>query len=99
MDIVESFLCEEFDEALRLAKEYQKIGTLEECREAKEKITPKKPLKRLVGVKRLKWKLFNCPNCNEELCDVAYINGKSDHFKGKKTKYCSNCGQALKWGD
>ena len=99
MDIVESFLCEKFDEALRLAKEYQKIGTLDECMAAMEKAKPKKPLTRLVGGERLKRELSSCQNCNEELCDVAYLNGKPDHFKGKKTKYCSNCGQALKWGD
>ena len=84
--------------ALMELKQYRKIGTLDECRIAREKMIPKKPLKRLVGGERLKREFSSCPNCNEEMCDVAYLNGKADHFKGKKTKYCSNCGQALKWG-
>lgn len=84
MDIVESFLREKFDEELRLAKEYQKIGTLDECRTAMEKAKPKKPAED-------KDKYYICPNCGRH---VFY-----NEFFNSDVLYCEICGQALKWSD
>lgn len=106
MDIVESFLCEKFDEALRLAKEYQKIGTLDECREAKEKQIPKEPL--ICGISKqglngdtihtnavsYQDDCYECPSCESFL---GYVTDCGD--EKYQDNFCPACGQALKWGD
>lgn len=85
--------------ALEELKKYHQIGTVDECRAAREKQIPKEPLKRAVGGERLRRELLSCPICGKRLFDIAYLNGKKDHVSGKKSKCCHNCGQALKWED
>ena len=63
---------------------YKEIGTVEECREAVEKQTPKKP-KELDA----EYGYFICDNCGGA---IAY----TDDFKSHK--YCLNCGQKIDFG-
>lgn len=69
----------------RLLKEYCKIGTVEECREAIEKHRPKKP--RDI---EYDYSYFVCPNCGEGI----YV---SEDFESHK--FCLNCGQAIQWDE
>lgn len=89
----------EFVKLLEELEQYRKIGTVDECRAAREKQIPKEPLKRAVGGERLRREFLSCPICGKRLFDIAYLNGKKDHITGKKSKICPNCGQALKWED
>lgn len=81
----------EQSEALEIIKtavnellQYRQIGTVDECRAAREKQTPKKV--------RFKTKnsvsLPCCPNCGETYCDCS--GGEN---------YCKNCGQKWEWGE
>ena len=69
----------------RLLKEYCKIGTVEECREAMEKQIPRKP--RDVEYDH---SYFVCGNCGTAIYT-------SDEFEAHL--YCLNCGQAINWPD
>ena len=70
--------------ALEEIQQYRAIGTVEECREAREKQIPKKPHKYIAydGIKR-----NGCPRCFEErgANEILYAG----------QKYCSVCGQRL----
>lgn len=69
-------------DALREIEEYQAIGTIEECREAREKQKAKKPRIHKVDEDAVYMK---CPNC--KLTTVLY--------NGMEPDYCPKCGQAL----
>ena len=86
-------------QGLKELQQYRQIGTVDECRAAREKQMPKEPLKREVGGERLRREFLCCPICGKRLFDIAYLNGKKDHITGKKSKFCPDCGQVLKWGD
>ena len=66
-------------------QQYRKIGTVEECREAREKQKGKKPT--LYGDFE-DGKLL-CPNCEEDLMDLAECGFNC----------CPYCGQAIDWSD
>ena len=86
------------NEALEIAKQaleeiqqYRAIGTVEECREAVEKQKPKK-----CDVTKDNFRIYyKCPTCNHCL-RVEYNHGS---WMGKKSKNCSNCGQAIQWDE
>ena len=80
---------------------YHKIGTVDECREAREKQIPKKPNKRQVGTNILMSKIYYCPICNKKLYDCAVKKGKLDYVSpgSKKSKFCEDCGQAINWSE
>lgn len=61
--------------------EYHAIGTVEECREAREKQTPKKP------IVYPKTNRADCPCCE------STVRGISKPFGD----WCSHCGQRLDW--
>ena len=68
---------------------YRKIGTVEECREAREKQKPKKP--------RLNYKpkffgkaTYTCPRCGN-CCLEEFANERQNN------RYCWDCGQAIQW--
>lgn len=67
-------------DALEEIQQYRATGTVEECREAREKQTPKQPI--LYGGEDGK---LICPNCNEDLWDL-----KECGFN-----FCPYCGQAI----
>ena len=106
---ITEYKCEEREEseeirafmivALEELQQYRQVGTVDECRAAREKQMPKEPLKREVGGERLRREFLCCPICGKRLFDIAYLNGKKDHITGKKSKFCPDCGQVLKWGD
>lgn len=86
--------------ALKEIQRYRKIGTAEECREAREKqkaMKPKEILRHRGG-----FEIQHCPNCNMDYqVDRRYeitdgycpVCGKllDSVFKN----YCANCGQAI----
>ena len=72
--------------------EYKKIGTVEECREARERQRGKKP--NITTGKTEEDKLACCPICEGNL-DWTY-NG---FWRKGNPKYCSNCGQSIDWSD
>ena len=69
--------------ALKEVQQYREIGTVEECREAREKQIPKKPIKD-------KWKHDCCPSCG---WFVSEETGWGDRYN----PHCENCGQAIQW--
>lgn len=64
-------------------EQYHAIGTVKECREAREKQIPKKPIKD-------KWKHDCCPSCG---WFVSEETGWGDRYN----PHCENCGQAIQW--
>lgn len=76
-------------EALKEVQQYREIGTVEECREAVEKQKPKR-----CNVTKDNFQIFYyCPQCNHNI-RTEYNRGS---WLGKKSKYCSDCGQAIQW--
>ena len=85
----------EFDQAILIAaqaleeiQKYREIGTVEECREAREKQIPKECI------------VDSCPDHTHykcPLCGQIELSIYKHGFPrlGRITKYCENCGQAL----
>lgn len=76
--------------ALEEVQQYRQIGTVEECREAVEKQTAKKPDYEGDGFSdgQLVYDTWICPCCGKHYevdCDRYY--------------YCQNCGQHIDWSD
>lgn len=70
-------------------EQYRAIGTVEECREAKERQTPKTPNIWGDGCDdkgNMIYDMWDCPNCNESY-ELDYHN----------YRYCPKCGQAIDW--
>lgn len=82
MKMRQDLLLHKSDEVI--LNEYKAIGTVEECREAREKQTPKKV--RYIGMNQsIGTKIGSCPTCDGRPlreCDF---------------KYCPDCGQKLDW--
>nr|DAI19402.1 MAG TPA: DNA-directed RNA polymerase subunit [Caudoviricetes sp.] len=82
-------------QALEEVQKYRKIGTVEECREAVEKQTAKRPEfvdtrfmnngKHIYDGCQLQ-KCYKCPNCNQHIFHVC-----DDEL------YCKYCGQHIDW--
>lgn len=81
-------------------------GTVEECREAKERQTPKRPVWKKGRsvickdyadghgeVEENKWADWVCPNCGWFVGE-QYIPRRRNQ---QKSNYCSRCGQAIQW--
>ena len=62
---------------------YRQIGTVDECRAAREKQIPKEPIDD-------EFRSKCCPNCGRCACEL---------LSNRHMPYCEYCGQALKWGD
>lgn len=77
-------------QALEEIQQYQKIGTVKECREAEEKQNPKEPDYEGDGYwdGQLVYDTWICPCCGHHY-EVDYDN----------YTYCPNCGQKIDWGD
>lgn len=74
--------------ALEEIQQYHSIGTVEECRKAREKQRAKKPIDEYIHCIS-KVHQGNCPVCGNhvyaDLCNITPM------------KYCQYCGQALSW--
>lgn len=92
----------EYDIAIKVFEEiqqYRAIGTVEECREARERQTGRKPVK--YGDTRqgldndgnsISWQqdCYECPTCGSFLGYVSDCEDEEDQYG-----YCRNCGQAI----
>ncbi len=67
-------------EALEEVQKYREIGTVEECREARERQRGKKPVKD-------EYNHDCCPNCGW----IVY----KEEWGGRYLPHCENCGQAI----
>ena len=86
---VEHYTCAA--EALKEIQKYRVIGTIEECREARERQTAKK-----ITHESTIYKCCTCPNCKNVVDEFETIEDK----KLRVTfKYCHFCGQKLDWSD
>lgn len=76
-------------QALEEIQQYRAIGTVEECREAVERMKPKTPTYDGDGYApdgTFVWDEWLCPNCNSRY-EVDF-----DEYD-----YCPNCGQKILW--
>lgn len=65
---------------------YKQIGTVKECREAREKQKAKKPIEdRHDNIRYTE--VYRCPVCSNSFSGRGYA------------KYCYHCGQKLDWRD
>lgn len=69
--------------------QYRKIGTVEECREAREKQIPKSPNVITAGLRDDI--SYRCPNCGTEIMLVDKNRIQWGHIQN----YCEVCGQAI----
>lgn len=94
--------------ALKEIQQYREIGTVEECREAREKQNPKKPIwKQEIGIVHKdyadghgetveeKWADWVCPNCGWFVGE-QYIPRRHNQ---RKSNHCSRCGQKINWNE
>lgn len=82
-------MCKDIIPKLEQLTEYEKIGTIEECREARERQRGKKPI--ILDEQSAKSegrlyiaKYFKCPTC-----------GNTSTYFGGLPNNCHNCGQAV----
>lgn len=70
--------------ALDEIQQYRAIGTVEECREARERQRAKKPVK---------------DECNHDCCPNCGWVVYKDEWGGRYLPYCENCGQAIDFSE
>ena len=81
----EDYAIEEAIKALKEVQQYREIGTVEECRESKEKQIPKTPkFIHMTGEYNAR---FKCP-----VCEQSFIYDCTD----TEPFFCKKCGQALR---
>lgn len=90
--------CEAAEMAIKALEEvqrYRAIGTPEECREAVDKQTAKKPYLQPVQKNECREdECWECPSCDSFL---GYeVDCRDDHYR---ENYCPYCGQKLDWSD
>lgn len=85
-------MCDMAISALKEIQQYREIGTVEECRKAVEKQTPKK----CVEDSCPDHTHYKCPSCGQIELSI-YKHGFPR--VGRIKKYCENCGQALRQED
>lgn len=73
-------------------KQYREIGTVKECREARERQIPKKPIMKPF-YEDMKEEYLCCPICGDILTDRIPMDNKDFYF------HCLNCGQKLDWSE
>lgn len=79
-------------EALKEIQQYRAIGTVEECREARERQIGKKPEMKPF-FKDMEEEYLCCPTCGDILTDRVPTDNKDFYF------HCLNCGQKFDWSD
>ena len=86
-----------YDTAIKAIEEiqqYRAIGTVEECREVRERQRAEKPILQTPNHPDEMLE-HHCPECGEFVCHALNIV----HSKANKTNYCMVCGQKLDWSD
>ena len=78
--------------ALTEIQKYRAIGTVEECREARERQRGKKPVMK-PHYEDMEEEYLCCPNCGDILTDRIPVDNKDFYF------HCLNCGQKLDWSE
>lgn len=78
--------------ALEEIEQYRTIGTPEECRTAREKQMPKKPIMKQL-FKYMEEIYWCCPTCGGILTDRIPADNKTFYF------HCMNCGQKFDWSN
>lgn len=73
-------------------KAYEEIGTVEECREARERQRGKKPIMKPF-YEDMEEEYLCCPTCGDILTDRMPMDNKDFYF------HCLNCGQKLDWSE
>ena len=79
-----------YQELSKEVMEYRKIGSVQECQEARERQVMNKPNIWGDGYDdegNMIYDMYDCPNC-----------GKSYEIDYEKYKFCPECGQAIDWG-
>ena len=71
-------------------QQYRSIGTVEECREARERQRGKKPVMKPF-YEDMKEEYLCCPTCGDILTDRIPMDNKDFYY------HCLNCGQKLDW--
>lgn len=69
-------------------EQYRAIGTVEECREARERRNGKKP-----------YIFFDFYNSEKNGCPNYHENNERNEILYAGQKYCSVCGQAIDWAE
>lgn len=96
----------EIEEVLKIAKaeheeiqQYRAIGTVEECREARERQIQKKPIikSKKVKIQTGDYVYVKCPCCGEDIFSCFHYMPWNDSQKSHK--HCENCGQAIDWSE
>lgn len=79
-------------ESMKKLQQYRAIGTVEECREARERQSVKKPIE-------YEDKYYACPVCSNVL--MYKWEKYPSQLKDKKCAlpYCLSCGQAIDWSE
>lgn len=72
--------------ALEEIQQYRAIGTIEECREARERQRSKKPIISHIGQVNDRGKA-HCPNCRQDIHGIGRI------------RHCFYCGQFIDWSE
>lgn len=87
-------------EAIKKVQQYRAIGTVEECREARERQRGKKPIiksKKKTKIQTGDYVDVKCPCCEEDIFSCFHYPPWNDSQKSHK--HCENCGQAIDWSD
>lgn len=79
--------------ALKEVQQYREIGTVQECREAREKQRPKAPIMKPYYDDMPDEEYLCCPTCGDILTDRIPADNKNFYF------HCLNCGQKFDWSD
>lgn len=87
----EDYAIEEAVKALKEIQQYREIGTVEECREAREKQIPKAPIMKPYYEDMPDEEYLCCPTCGDILTDRIPDDNKNFYF------HCLNCGQKFDW--
>lgn len=87
-------MCGDIIPKLEQLAEYEAIGTVEECREAREKQRGRKPYIQSDGHGQTEIDCYECPNCDSFL---GYVSDCKD--EQYQDSYCRNCGQVIDWSD
>lgn len=86
--------------ALSEIQQYRAIGTVEECREARERQIPKKIVIKNTKNKKLEegiYVFYKCPECEEQIASGFYYPPHNEFLQ--EHKFCENCGQAIDWSE